>query len=266
MVVSVSSRSTFFPASLQFSAVLSSYPIWSWHGPELGLLQWLTQPPPHFPGGSFWIHIRAHWSTGHWSHTELEVYQVRIFFLNRAGASCCWYLPNRYPFFHAAIWVISVLISLAIGLLPGIDNFAHVGGFIQGIIGACVLLPFPLETGCKCCLEAPLYIQIFLPMVGQPTPSGKKRWTLTLVCIPIDILLIIGAFLAWYLGTFLPHSSPIYMRADLASSPTQSCSCWPMVLLLSLGCLSSIFFMVLKTLKSAQPTDCWFDCKKNKFK
>jgi len=84
----------------------------------------------------------------------------------------------KYPFFHAAIWVISVLISLAIGLLPGIDNFAHVGGFIQGIIGAC----------------------IFLPMVGQPTPSGKKRWTLTLVCIPIDILLIIGAFLAWYLA------------------------------------------------------------------
>lgn len=85
----------------------------------------------------------------------------------------------KCPIVQMVVWVISVVISLAFGLLPGIDNFAHIGGFVQGIIGAC----------------------IFLPIVGKANPSSKPRWGLALVCIPIDILLLVGGFVAFYVGT-----------------------------------------------------------------
>ncbi|RKP22731.1 rhomboid family-domain-containing protein, partial [Syncephalis pseudoplumigaleata] len=37
--------------------------------------------------------------------------------------------------------VLVIVISLAIGLLPGIDNFAHIGGFLFGILASLALLP-----------------------------------------------------------------------------------------------------------------------------
>jgi membrane associated rhomboid family serine protease len=55
----------------------------------------------------------------------------------------------KCPIVQMVVWVISVIISLAFGLLPGIDNFAHIGGFVQGIIGACVRPP-PLSTTLAC--------------------------------------------------------------------------------------------------------------------
>ena len=51
----------------------------------------------------------------------------------------------KCPIVQMVVWVISVIISLAFGLLPGIDNFAHLGGFVQGIIGACVRLTTPVD-------------------------------------------------------------------------------------------------------------------------
>ncbi|KAH8555111.1 rhomboid family-domain-containing protein [Umbelopsis sp. PMI_123] len=36
---------------------------------------------------------------------------------------------------------ITTLISLALGLLPGLDNFAHLGGFIVGIVAGVMLIP-----------------------------------------------------------------------------------------------------------------------------
>lgn len=38
------------------------------------------------------------------------------------------------------------IIGLAIGLLPGLDNFAHIGGFAVGLLGAMILGPSIHET------------------------------------------------------------------------------------------------------------------------
>jgi hypothetical protein len=42
-----------------------------------------------------------------------------------------------------------------------------------------------------------------LPIVGKANPSSKPRWGLALICVPIDILLLVGGFVAFYVGT--PH-------------------------------------------------------------
>jgi membrane associated rhomboid family serine protease len=37
--------------------------------------------------------------------------------------------------------LVTIVIALAVGLLPGVDNFAHIGGFIMGIVTGFVFLP-----------------------------------------------------------------------------------------------------------------------------
>ncbi|KAK9247229.1 rhomboid family-domain-containing protein [Lipomyces tetrasporus] len=41
--------------------------------------------------------------------------------------------------------LIEILISFALGLLPGLDNFAHIGGFLMGILLGLCLLRSPLK-------------------------------------------------------------------------------------------------------------------------
>lgn len=43
--------------------------------------------------------------------------------------------------------------------------------------------------------------------MGKANPSSKPRWGLALICVPIDILLLVGGFVAFYVGT--PHWSQI---------------------------------------------------------
>ena len=46
----------------------------------------------------------------------------------------------RGPLRKIVYWIIGTIISLAIGLLPGIDNFAHLGGSMLGFSVAMVIL------------------------------------------------------------------------------------------------------------------------------
>lgn len=39
--------------------------------------------------------------------------------------------------------IVMILINLAIGILPHVDNFAHIGGFLTGILLGFILLPRP---------------------------------------------------------------------------------------------------------------------------
>lgn len=39
--------------------------------------------------------------------------------------------------------LVIVLINLAVGILPHVDNFAHIGGFLTGFLLGFVLLPRP---------------------------------------------------------------------------------------------------------------------------
>lgn len=48
------------------------------------------------------------------------------------------------PFRKVKLWtlVITTVVSLAIGLLPMIDNFAHIGGFVTGILSSMLVRCF----------------------------------------------------------------------------------------------------------------------------
>jgi hypothetical protein len=46
----------------------------------------------------------------------------------------------RNPMKELIILLLTILISLAIGLLPFIDNFAHIGGFVTGALSGMVIV------------------------------------------------------------------------------------------------------------------------------
>lgn len=52
------------------------------------------------------------------------------------------YGTKRYKLF-IFIMILEILISLVLGLLPGLDNFSHIGGFAMGMLMAILLLPDP---------------------------------------------------------------------------------------------------------------------------
>lgn len=50
------------------------------------------------------------------------------------------------PLFQAAALVtllVILVLNLGLGILPGVDNFAHIGGFLTGFLLGFVLLPRP---------------------------------------------------------------------------------------------------------------------------
>lgn len=50
-----------------------------------------------------------------------------------------WKSRHR-PMVELVIMVVTILISFVLGLLPGLDNFSHIGGFLTGLVlGLCLL-------------------------------------------------------------------------------------------------------------------------------
>eukprot|EP00735_Rhodelphis_limneticus_P000241 TRINITY_DN1037_c0_g1::TRINITY_DN1037_c0_g1_i1::g.29980::m.29980 TRINITY_DN1037_c0_g1::TRINITY_DN1037_c0_g1_i1::g.29980 ORF type:complete len:322 (+),score=53.07,sp/Q0WQX7/RBL1_ARATH/35.11/2e-44,Rhomboid/PF01694.17/4.8e-40,Rhomboid/PF01694.17/8.9e+02,DER1/PF04511.10/0.015,DER1/PF04511.10/2.7e+03,DUF3522/PF12036.3/1.1e+03,DUF3522/PF12036.3/9.7e+03,DUF3522/PF12036.3/0.049,PrgI/PF12666.2/1.4e+03,PrgI/PF12666.2/3.6e+02,PrgI/PF12666.2/0.47,DUF1751/PF08551.5/0.29,DUF1751/PF08551.5/2.3e+03 TRINITY_DN10 len=47
----------------------------------------------------------------------------------------------KHPFREFITLIIMILINLAVGLLPDVDNFAHVGGLIMGLLVALMFVP-----------------------------------------------------------------------------------------------------------------------------
>ena len=41
---------------------------------------------------------------------------------------------------------VDLIVGLGIGFIPGVDNFAHLGGFLMGILGAAILYPVVSTT------------------------------------------------------------------------------------------------------------------------
>ena len=54
---------------------------------------------------------------------------------------CLNYQYYQKPSRKITLWIIGTFISLLIGLLPGIDNFAHIGGSLMGIFTSLIVVP-----------------------------------------------------------------------------------------------------------------------------
>lgn len=101
------------------------------------------------------------------------------------------------PFKNLMSLLFSLTISLGIGLLPVVDNFAHVGGFIPGIFSAIIFLPTVTfgkwQTGWKVllvlialpCLMAYFLIGLFVFYRSIPA-DGWCEWCQYVSCIPIS--------------------------------------------------------------------------------
>jgi membrane associated rhomboid family serine protease len=73
---------------------------------------------------------------------------------------------------------ISTLINLAIGLLPFVDNFAHLGGFVGGALTGLVVMIRPREDGVSTSQRLGQYTAIgcYVVLVGMGLLSLFLRW------------------------------------------------------------------------------------------
>jgi len=82
----------------------------------------------------------------------------------------------KSPWKNLIIFAVSMIISLALGILPLIDNFQHVGGFLMGIVAGVV----------------------FLPSIHFGKKDVKKRILQVAIATPVLLFLTIGAFVIVY--------------------------------------------------------------------
>ncbi|KYR01878.1 beta-lactamase family protein [Tieghemostelium lacteum] len=80
------------------------------------------------------------------------------------------------PYLNCCSLVFTIIISFAVGLfLPGVDNYAHLGGFVMGIL-----------TG-----------WIFLPNL-TPKKAVGRRLCLILIAIPLTVAIFVTLFVVFY--------------------------------------------------------------------
>ncbi|KAM0792842.1 hypothetical protein ACM66B_002608 [Microbotryomycetes sp. NB124-2] len=113
---------------------------------------------------AFLVDLLAHWSLEH-----------------RPGRKLMWL-------------VIELVAGLALGLVPGIDNFAHLGGMLMGLLVAIVLLPVIHESKAHRIvfwvlriMAMPLIVVLFVVLVRNfytSDPGSSCSWCRYLSCIP----------------------------------------------------------------------------------
>jgi membrane associated rhomboid family serine protease len=91
--------------------------------------------------------------------------------------------------------LISIVIAFAMGLLPGIDNFAHAGGFVVGLLSAFIFLPSMHIGGwsvtmrlLQVCVALPLLIAYFVgflvPFYRTWNGNSFCSWCHFIACLP----------------------------------------------------------------------------------
>lgn len=100
------------------------------------------------------------------------------------------YRPGR----RLAFLAINLLIGIAIGFIPYIDNFAHLGGFLMGLLVGTILYPIisptrrhALISWCFRLAALPLVIVLFVVLIRNfytSDPYAACSWCRYLSCIP----------------------------------------------------------------------------------
>lgn len=108
----------------------------------------------------------------------------------------------RNPVCNLLTMVITTLISFALGLMPYLDNWVHLGGFISGVLAGVILLP-NLYFVTKCCKRTKLISII--------------------ICVPILLALLIGGFVLIYKA--VPSTRWCNWCRYLSCVPTKAWKC-----------------------------------------
>jgi membrane associated rhomboid family serine protease len=86
---------------------------------------------------------------------------------------------RRSPIKDLLFIFLDIAIAFVLGLLPGLDNFSHIGGFLMGIVLGICLLHSPQALRSRTGTDEPPYATVDTqPIVGAdhlaPTPSESK--------------------------------------------------------------------------------------------
>ena len=76
---------------------------------------------------------------------------------------------RRSPFADLAWLLLDIVISFVLGLLPGLDNFSHIGGFLMGLILGLCLLHSPEALRRRVGADLPPYASVKAARKGTET-------------------------------------------------------------------------------------------------
>ncbi|GAA5984147.1 hypothetical protein JCM11641_000329 [Rhodosporidiobolus odoratus] len=104
-----------------------------------------------------------------------------------------WSIEYR-PVRKLLLLIVELVIGFGLGWVPGLDNFAHIGGFAAGLLSAVVLLPVVhpssrhkwITLGCRV-LALPLLVVIFAVLTRNfytSDPNEACSWCRYLSCWP----------------------------------------------------------------------------------
>ena len=81
---------------------------------------------------------------------------------------------RRSPWVDFAWIMLDIIISFVLGLLPGLDNFSHIGGFLMGLVLGICILRSPNALRKRVGLDDPPYAPV-KPKSSSPEPTTSLR-------------------------------------------------------------------------------------------
>ncbi|KAI9671502.1 MAG: hypothetical protein M1817_003553 [Caeruleum heppii] len=78
---------------------------------------------------------------------------------------------RRSPYWDLGFIILDIVISFVLGLLPGLDNFAHIGGFLMGLVLGVCILHSPTALRQKIGEDVPPYA----PVESATSPTSPKK-------------------------------------------------------------------------------------------
>lgn len=103
---------------------------------------------------------------------------------------------ERKPITRLTVSIVFAIIGLALGLLPGLDNFSHIGGFCVGILGGLIFAPsihpsrlhMIVNWICRMVglgLLVAFLVALVLNFYRSEDPARACTWCRYLSCLPV---------------------------------------------------------------------------------